>query len=273
MLSSIIPSIMRLFSGLVSDADASALLEAHDSGVVNVNWKQVELFMQTHPEHDYVLVDVREPGEYDSAHVAGAWLIPLGDVLSGGPGFAKLKKTSYPFKFVMCRGGRRSAKAASHLASVASLSGLFNVSGGISAWTGPTLSGMPKVTPGQLKTPTDVRDLVDRLAAQTKKSLTEFAARNAGEHVEVSDAFDAVKRHAEQLKTQLASPSDNPTVETDKSLVDAIPLALLPPLRQVALNDYDLFRNLAHEATSDKLQNALLTVAEQQKHFVIALSS
>ncbi|MEI7455669.1 MAG: rhodanese-like domain-containing protein [Nitrosomonadales bacterium] len=77
-----------------------------------------------------LLLDVREPGEYTEAHAPNAKLIPLGQL------GARLDEiSSYKDKpvVVMCRSGRRSAKAV-HLLQEAGYSHVSNISGGILAW-------------------------------------------------------------------------------------------------------------------------------------------
>lgn len=74
-----------------------------------------------------VLVDVRQPDEYDEAHVPGAVLVPLGEVPDrlgevpdGGP------------VHVICRSGARSLRAAELLRTEGR--DAVNVAGGTLAW-------------------------------------------------------------------------------------------------------------------------------------------
>jgi len=41
---------------------------------------QLRVFMRNHQEREYQLVDVRQPKEYGEAHIAGAILLPLGEL-------------------------------------------------------------------------------------------------------------------------------------------------------------------------------------------------
>ncbi len=73
------------------------------------------------------LVDVRQPEEYEAAHVPGAKLIPLADVVarvgeipSDGP------------VYVICQTGSRSQRAADYYRSRGIEA--FNVAGGTKAW-------------------------------------------------------------------------------------------------------------------------------------------
>jgi rhodanese-related sulfurtransferase len=42
--------------------------------------EEVRAFLNRHNPDEYNLVDVRQPGEYEEAHIPGARLIPLGEL-------------------------------------------------------------------------------------------------------------------------------------------------------------------------------------------------
>ncbi len=102
----------------VPEIDVEALAELHAAGAT--------------------IVDVRQPDEYEDAHVPGAILIPLGDVQervaeipTGGP------------VYVICRSGARSMRASEWL--VTQDIEATNIAGGTMAWID---SGRPVVTGG-----------------------------------------------------------------------------------------------------------------------------
>ncbi len=45
--------------------------------VQSIDPDEAREFMALHPEGSYTLLDVRQPGEYEKEHLAGAKLIPL----------------------------------------------------------------------------------------------------------------------------------------------------------------------------------------------------
>ncbi len=49
--------------------------------VNNMDTDAAKAFMETHKEGEYVLLDVRQPGEYEKARIPGAKLIPLPQLL------------------------------------------------------------------------------------------------------------------------------------------------------------------------------------------------
>lgn len=46
----------------------------------NITIDELREYMNRHREDQYVLVDVRQPEEYEEAHIPGAKLIPLGEL-------------------------------------------------------------------------------------------------------------------------------------------------------------------------------------------------
>ncbi|MBD1824094.1 molybdopterin-synthase adenylyltransferase MoeB [Cyanobacteria bacterium FACHB-DQ100] len=82
---------------------------------------------------EYVLLDVRNPNEYDIAQIPGSVLIPLPDIENGN-GVEKVKELLNGHKLIAhCKMGGRSAKAIGILKS-AGIDGI-NVKGGITAWS------------------------------------------------------------------------------------------------------------------------------------------
>ncbi|WP_199246623.1 molybdopterin-synthase adenylyltransferase MoeB [[Phormidium] sp. ETS-05] len=83
---------------------------------------------------DFVLVDVRNPHEYDIARIPGAVLVPLPDI-ENGSGVAKVKELLNGHRLIAhCKMGGRSAKALAILKEKAGIEGT-NVKGGINAWS------------------------------------------------------------------------------------------------------------------------------------------
>jgi molybdopterin/thiamine biosynthesis adenylyltransferase/rhodanese-related sulfurtransferase len=82
---------------------------------------------------DYVLLDVRNPHEYEIAKIPGSVLVPLPDI-ENGEGVAKVKELLNGHRLIAhCKMGGRSAKALAILKE----SGIegTNVTGGITAWS------------------------------------------------------------------------------------------------------------------------------------------
>ena len=79
-------------------------------------------------EKGSLVIDVREPDEYESGHIPGAILVPLSTVLSNTSEFQS-DETVY----VVCRSGGRSMQACEILHEVG-ISNVVNVAGGTMGW-------------------------------------------------------------------------------------------------------------------------------------------
>ncbi len=91
---------------------------------------------------DFVLLDVRNPNEYEIAKIPGSVLVPLPDI-ENGEGIAKVKDLLNGHRLIAhCKMGGRSTKALSILKQ-AGIEGT-NVKGGITAWSQEIDSSVPE---------------------------------------------------------------------------------------------------------------------------------
>lgn len=91
---------------------------------------EARVFMESRKTGDYQLIDVRQPKEYEAGHLAGAMLIPLKDLPDRLVGLDKNKPV-----LVYCAIGGRSKAAAQFLAG-RDFREVYNLAGGIKAWSG-----------------------------------------------------------------------------------------------------------------------------------------
>jgi adenylyltransferase/sulfurtransferase len=88
-------------------------------------------------KQDFQLIDVREPFENDLCTLNGV-LIPMAEIL------ARLDEINTDKKVIIhCRSGMRSANVISYLEQNHSYSNLFNLTGGILAWSAEIDPSMP----------------------------------------------------------------------------------------------------------------------------------
>jgi sulfur-carrier protein adenylyltransferase/sulfurtransferase len=93
-------------------------------------------------KNDFVLIDVRNPNEYEIAKIPGSVLIPLPDI-EKGPGVEKVKELLNGHRLIAhCKMGGRSAKALGILKQ-AGIEGI-NVKGGIAAWSKEVDTSVPQ---------------------------------------------------------------------------------------------------------------------------------
>lgn len=92
--------------------------------------------------NDYILIDVRNPNEYQIANIPNSVLIPLPDI-ENGAAIPKIKELVNGYRLIAhCKMGGRSAKALAILKD-AGIEGI-NVKGGISAWSREVDSSVPE---------------------------------------------------------------------------------------------------------------------------------
>jgi adenylyltransferase/sulfurtransferase len=87
---------------------------------------------------DVDLIDVREPHEWDIAHIPGARLIPLGSFPAAIPSLDRTRDI-----VVQCRSGARSGKAV-RLLQAAGFTRVQNLAGGILRWSDDVDPQVPK---------------------------------------------------------------------------------------------------------------------------------
>jgi adenylyltransferase/sulfurtransferase len=91
---------------------------------------------------DFVLLDVRNPHEYEIAKIPGSVLVPLPDI-ENGDGVAKVKELVNGHRLIAhCKMGGRSAKALAILKEAGIVG--TNVKGGINAWSQEVDASVPQ---------------------------------------------------------------------------------------------------------------------------------
>jgi rhodanese-related sulfurtransferase/rubrerythrin len=99
-----------------------------------LNTEEARAFMASRASTEYLLLDVRQPGEYADSHIPGSVLIPLPQLADR---LAELPQATPTI--VYCAIGGRSSMAARFLAG-RGFKEVYNLSGGIEAWRGETVA-------------------------------------------------------------------------------------------------------------------------------------
>ena len=89
----------------------------------------IELLELRTANKDLILIDVREPHEKEIADIGGE-LIPLGTLPENIPNYPKDQQI-----IVYCRSGGRSGNAVNFLENKAGFTNVYNLRGGILAWS------------------------------------------------------------------------------------------------------------------------------------------
>ncbi|HMQ02925.1 MAG TPA: rhodanese-like domain-containing protein [Pyrinomonadaceae bacterium] len=88
---------------------------------------------------DVQLIDVRQPEEFAFARIAGAKLVPLGEVVRRMSELSAERET-----IVLCKMGGRSSRAIELLKQAGFQGELRNLRGGITAWSNEVDPTVPK---------------------------------------------------------------------------------------------------------------------------------
>ena len=104
--------------------------------VKTVNVKELKQMMES--GEDFQLIDVREQHEFDFANLNGE-LIPLNSIMDNSDKIAEDKKV-----IIHCRSGARSGQAVLALQQQFGFDNLYNLEGGILAWSDEIDPSVPK---------------------------------------------------------------------------------------------------------------------------------
>jgi rhodanese-related sulfurtransferase/rubrerythrin len=147
---------------------------------------------------EYILLDVRQPEEYEVGHIPGAILIPLGE-LEGRQGELDRSKKIITY----CRSGRRSMAAAITLCGLG-FKDVHSMDGGILDWLHERIAGMPERRPELITEAAGVGDILI-LGMKLERGSWDFymAAEDKAASPRVKEAFhmlaDAEDRHLQRL--------------------------------------------------------------------------
>jgi sulfur-carrier protein adenylyltransferase/sulfurtransferase len=100
--------------------------------------QQVREYIDSRASGEFNLVDVRQPGEYESGHLPGARLIPVGQLSDRVSELDPSKPA-----IVYCAAGVRSRAGASILERAGFIE-VHSMAGGINAWQGLVATGFPE---------------------------------------------------------------------------------------------------------------------------------
>ncbi|MGE4299577.1 MAG: rhodanese-like domain-containing protein [Desulfovibrionaceae bacterium] len=254
----------------------------------NLTADALKTFLATVNENQFELIDVREPAEYQQAHIPGARHIPLGQVEDALPGLDRGRE--YVF---YCRSGNRSRQACRIAALIAPGLAIRNLEGGMLAWDGAAVPDVPRVE--LFADAANMREML-LLAMDLEKAAHDLyatLARDAGPPA-VCGLMDKLvgleKAHAMVLyKLMRTTWGDLPmppfeamfaalpgkVLEGGKGVEDLGPwiakartgdcMAFAELALEVEANAQDLYRALARNATNADLAHTFLDLAQQEK--------
>ena len=247
---------------------------------------EVRNYIAAHQEGDYLILDVRQPWEYEDAHIPGAQLLPL-------PELANLYQTLDPAKptIVQCAVGGRSRVAAQMLSGFG-FKEVYNLAGGIKAYQGQKAAG-PQELNLDLVRGDETATEITTLACGMERTLQLFyeTLLSRTRDTELKDLFlqlaQAEEHHRQRLRElyqqlepagqEAAACSDTATSETleggfnlkefmaaNEAHLDTVPqvLDLAMMLETQAL---DLYLRFADRCASQTTKTILFVIADEEK--------
>ena len=244
-------------------------------------------YMSRQKEKDFLLVDVRQPMEYEIAHIPGAVLIPLGEVER------RLFELPSDRDLVFyCRSGGRSAAAAS-LAVDAEVTekSVAHLEGGMLGWDGQTLTGYPRLQlfdvaaplPALLKTAMDLEKGAWRFYSEVVRRHPAAPFTRVFENLTTAEIGHARAVYAHRKKAvpepppfeDLYASLTGDVLEGGIDVTDAIErvealeeppcIGLIEWALHIEQSAYDLYRNTAERVEDPAAKNAFLTIAQAEK--------
>ena len=166
--------------------------------VTSVTPDEVRSVLDGDEKGEYLLLDVRQPEEYEASHIPGAMLIPLGEMEARQGELDRSKKI-----ITYCRSGHRSMAAAVVLCGLG-FKNLYSLDGGILNWSYGVIGGIPERLPGLVTETAAVADIVI-LAIKLEKGSRDFylAARESASLPRTKELYqmlaDAEDEHVRRL--------------------------------------------------------------------------
>ena len=160
--------------------------------------EEINTILNKDKRGEYILLDVRQPEEYEAGHIPGAAHIPLGELEARQWELNRGKKI-----IAYCRSGRRSMAAAIALCGLG-FEGLHHLDGGILNWLHETITGIPETRPELITEAADVRDILV-LGIKLEKGSRDFyiAAGDKAESPQAKEMFHMLAtvedRHMQRL--------------------------------------------------------------------------
>jgi rhodanese-related sulfurtransferase/rubrerythrin len=264
-------------------------LFAQAGAVTDVTPEQLRGYMADRDEREYQLVDVRQPEEYRQGHIPGALLISVGEFEARR---AEVEKLADRKAIFYCRSGVRSSRAAAWASQVSELPEVFHLVGGFSAWGGVSIPDFPRLK--ALDPAGDVESLL-RQAFDLEKGTYRLYELLAEKYTgPVAAAVSRLARaeliHGQVVHRLLVQAAEGQVpdfetlfeqtpgrlVESGESYDELVrralalegqgALAILEFAAEIELNAYDLYKNLAGNASSEEARSALIDLSQQEKH-------
>ena len=262
-----------------------------------VNSDKLKQYINSHQEKEYMIIDVRQPVEYETNHIPGAQLTPLQQLLKSFSGLPLDKDLIF-----YCHVGSRSQMAAMMAAEEEIFKkNIYSLDGGIMAWTGTSLEAVPRVGVfNKSKTLTEFlvtamnmekgaerfyRLVYEKYSSETFARVFDQLAGVETAHAklifniykkvvesspgdfenfyqdlkgEIVEGGEPLERYVDQLETGFQNPC----------------VALMDLALDIEFSAFDLYRTLANQKTDDsQMAGVFLDIAQAEKGHMRMISA
>lgn len=249
-------------------------------------------YLARHREGDYLILDVRQPREYEDAHIPGALLLPL-------PELTNLYQTLDPKKptIVHCAVGGRSRVAAQMLSGFG-FTEVYNLAGGIKAYQGQKAAGPQELNLDLVRgdeTPAEITVLAGGMERalqlfyetmqgrtqdrELKELLGQLARVEERHRQKLLELYRRLEPEGQDLpeSSGAAAPeileggfNFKEFMERNEAFMDTVPhvLDLAMMLETQAL---DLYLRLAYRCANHPTQTILFAIADEEKVHLASL--
>ena len=260
----------------------------------NLTAEELRTYVQSQPEGSYLLIDVRQPAEYEMGHIPGARLMPLPEVESG-----LFSLPSDRDLIFYCRNGGRSQWAASLAGeSEACEKNVYNLMNGILGWEDKILPGYPRIQifeKGEgleqlLETAMDLEKGAWRFYQTIVDRYPDDPIRPTMEQVAIAEKAHAGLIYRFWQQFQKETPSfdrfyqnlKGDILEGGQSLDDACRLletaatrgipAVIELAMTIEYSAFDLYRTMAEQTENAEANATFLSIAQAEKAHLRSLT-
>jgi rhodanese-related sulfurtransferase len=158
-------------------------------GIKHLKPEDVKGILEEDKKGEFIILDVRQPKEYEAGHIPGARLIPLGELETRYGELEKNKKI-----VTYCRSGHRSMGGAILLCGLGFID-VYSMDGGMLNWEHEILTGIPEERPEFITGKESLGDLL-MITLKLEKGSQDFYIR-AMEHIKSDEAMKILRHLAE----------------------------------------------------------------------------
>ena len=265
----------------------AATAEIRFASPENLTTDELNHYIDTHNEDRYMIIDVRQPSEYQAGHIPGALFMPMLEFES------KLFELPAEQDLIFyCRNGARSVAAALLAQDAEVTTGkVYNLLGGIMQWSGHTMQDFPRVQ--VFDSSRDFNQLL-RTAMELEKGAWRFyqavldrfpAAPHSPTFEQLSKAETAHARAIYQIwSPRVSQPQPFETLYTllkgdilegGESLEEALErldalegdscMGLIEMSLQIEFAAFDLYRVMADRSDDPDARQAFISIAQAEK--------